>query len=162
MYLREQGNRHDLITAVFATGFEDDLVRLLSRVDALESFLNSDDGANLLIAYRRAANILRIEEAKDGKTYTTAANKEDFIEVAEKRLMEQIVIMNGETKNALSKEDFSGAMISMASLRHPVDDFFDQVKVNDSNPLLRENRLRLLSNVRTAMDQFADFSLVKG
>ncbi len=162
VYLREQGNRHDLITAVFATGFEDDLVRLLSRVDALESFLNSDDGANLLIAYRRAANILRIEEAKDGKTYTTAASKEDFIEVAEKRLMEQIVIMTGETKNALSKEDFSGAMISMASLRHPVDDFFDQVKVNDSNPLLRENRLRLLSNVRMAMDQFADFSLVKG
>tara|TARA_B100000686_G_C16800432_1_gene985572 strand:+ start:2002 stop:4077 length:2076 start_codon:yes stop_codon:yes gene_type:complete len=162
VHLREKGIRHDLISAVFAAGFEDDLLRLLSRVDALKAFLDSDDGANLLIAYRRAANILRIEETKDKKSFSSKTNPQEFTEQAEKNLMNKINSISEQIGRSLQNDDFRGAMVSMSKLRAPVDDFFEQVKVNDSNLSLRENRLRLLFNVKIAMDEFADFSLVQG
>ncbi|MEE8559184.1 MAG: glycine--tRNA ligase subunit beta, partial [Alphaproteobacteria bacterium] len=140
--LREKGVRHDLISAVFAVGGEDDLVRLLARVQALQGFLGTDDGANLLVAYQRAANIVRIEAKKDQTTYKGRDLRVDQLKkVEEKRLYACISEAENGAANALEDEDFTGAMAALAKLRRPVDEFFDRVTVNTDNADLRANRL---------------------
>jgi glycyl-tRNA synthetase beta chain len=162
VHLRERGVRHDLIAAVFALGDEDDLVRLLARVEALQDFVSGADGANLLVAYRRAANILRIEEKKDGRTYS-GVPRPDLLQVAEERRLDK-ALHDAALSNAaaLAKEDFGAAMAALAALRGPVDQFFDKVTVNTDDKELRENRLRLLSQIRDTLNHVADFSRIEG
>jgi glycyl-tRNA synthetase beta chain len=162
VHLREKGVRHDLIDAVFALGGEDDLVRLLGRVEVLGAFLESDDGANLLTAYRRAANIVRIEEKKDDTRYGGAHRAELLEASEEKELAESLEASASGVRHALSGEDFTGAMAALAGLRRPVDDFFDRVTVNTDEANLRENRLRLLGAIGATMNQVADFSRIEG
>ena len=162
VHLRERGVRHDLISAVFALGGEDDLVRLLARVDALEKFLASDDGANLLTAYKRAANIVRIEERKDKTTYDAAPDSTLFKQDQEVVLYEALRKAAASAKAALKSEDFTAAMSAMAALRPPVDAFFDHVTVNAEDAALRVNRLRLLSAIGGTLRQVADFSKIEG
>jgi glycyl-tRNA synthetase beta chain len=160
--LREKGVRHDLVSAVFALGGEDDLVRLLARVAALQKFIESEDGANLLVAYRRAANIVRIEEKKDKASFDAVVNTSKLIEAEEKALHAALGAVEGKVATAIEREDFAAAMAAMASLRRPVDAFFDKVTVNANDAGLRENRLRLLSQIRTTLDRVADFSKIEG
>lgn len=165
--LRDQGVRHDLIAAIFALGDEDDLVRLLARVEALGAFLDSEDGANLLVAYRRAANILRIEEKKDGQSYAGAAERDRFKAPEEFSLALRLGHATGESLAALEADDFAGAMAALAALRAPVDAFFDKVTVNvpgktEEDRALRVNRLRLLSQIRDTLNRVADFSEIEG
>ncbi len=161
--LREKGVRHDLISAVFAVGGEDDLVRLLARVQALQGFLGTDDGANLLVAYQRAANIVRIEAKKDQTTYKGRDLRVDQLKkVEEKRLYACISEAENGAANALEDEDFTGAMAALAKLRRPVDEFFDRVTVNTDNADLRANRLRLLARIDETLDRVADFSKIEG
>lgn len=163
--MREQGVRHDLVTSVFALGSEDDLVRLLKRVDALAAFLASEDGANLLTAYRRAANIVAIEEKKDSRAYEGRADLKLIKargEVAEAELHGTLGVIEVKIADALKAEDFAAAMASLASLRAPVDRFFESVTVNAEDADLRENRLKLLAKIRDTMNQLADFSKVEG
>ena len=160
--LREKGVRHDLVDAVFALGSEDDLLRLLARVDALQAFLATENGANLLVAYRRAANIVRIEEKKDAASYNGAPEQAALAADEEKALWSALRRAEGEIDSALAKEDFSGAMQAMAALRTPVDSFFDKVTVNTDQPELRANRLRLLAQIKATMDRVAEFSRIEG
>ena len=162
VHLREKGVRHDLITAVFALGGEDDLVRLLARVEALDRLLKSDDGANLLVAYRRAANIVRIEEKQDGRAYDGPARREGLRTPEEKALAERLAQAAATAEAALRREAFDEAMTALAGLRGPVDEFFDRVTVNTDEPELRENRLRLLSEIRATLYRVADFSKIEG
>jgi glycyl-tRNA synthetase beta chain len=160
--LREQGRRHDLVDAVFALG-DDDLVRIVTRVEALDAFLTTEDGANLLAGYRRAANILKAEAKKNpGEVYDGAVDPAR-LSAAEERaldaaLRQAVVAMEPQ----LAKEDFVAAMSSLAALRRPVDEFFDKVLVNDPDPAVRLNRLRLLSGLQDAAGRVADFSLISG
>ena len=165
--LRDHGVRHDLISAVFAVdrpggGTEDDLVRLLARVEALEKFLGADDGANLLVAYKRAANIVRIEEKKDKTEYNGGVDKTVFAQKEETALFSALEKVSALANASLEKEDFSAAMSSMAGLRKPVDDFFECVTVNVDDGALRENRLRLLSAIGETLRHAADFSKIEG
>ncbi len=160
--LKEKGVRHDLIDAIFALGRENDLVRLVARVEALQAFLKTEDGTNLLAGYKRAANILKAEEKQDAKTYTSEVQDGLLAVPAEKNLYTALAKAKAGISPALDAEDFSAAMRQMASLRGPVDAFFDDVKVNDENPKLRENRLNLLASLRAALHQVADFSRVEG
>lgn len=162
VHLREQGVRHDLVSAVFALGGEDDLVRLLARVDALSKFLGSDEGANLLAAYRRAMNIVRIEEKKDGKTWNEPVDADALEQDEEKALGQTLQGVTADAGQALAAEDFEAAMGALARLRAPVDAFFDRVTVNADDARLRANRLRLLAAIGTAMGGVADFSKVEG
>ncbi|HJR55788.1 MAG TPA: glycine--tRNA ligase subunit beta [Rhizomicrobium sp.] len=159
--LRDRGVRHDLIDAAFSLG-EDDLVRLVARVDALQVFLKSDDGKNLLAGYKRAANILKAEEKKDGRTYISEVDETILPEVADKALHAALAKAIGAIGPALDKEDFAAAMREMAALRGPVDGFFEAVKVNADDPRLRENRLHLLAGLRAALHRVADFSRIEG
>ena len=164
--LRDQGVRHDLIAAVFALG-EDDLVRLRKRVDALGSFLASEDGANLLIAYRRAANIVRIEEGKDKARYSDAPDRDLFQLDEERALDRRLRDATTTSQEALKGENFAGAMAALAALRAPVDEFFNKVTVNvpgntEESRALRVNRLRLLSQIRDTLNRVADFSQIEG
>ncbi len=162
VHLREAGVRHDLISAVFALGGEDDLVRLLARVKALEAFLASEDGANLLIAYRRAANIVRIEEKKDGTSHGGAVEAGLLRQPEEMALAERIGEVRPEAAAAVADERFPDAMAALARLRQPVDAFFDKVTVNTDDAAVRANRLRLLSQIVGAMQDMADFSKIEG
>ncbi len=162
VHLRDQGVRHDLVSAIFALGDEDDLVRLLARVDALKAFLASDDGSNLLVAYRRAANIVRIESKKDKKGFEDAPDPTRFVEATERDLGERLHILVPEAQRHVAEEDFAGAMTVLAGLRQPLDAFFEDVTVNADDPALRENRLRLLAEIQRTMDTIADFSRVEG
>ena len=162
VHLREQGVRHDLIAAVFAGGAEDDIVRLLARVDALRDFLDTEDGANLLTAYRRASNIVRIEENKDGTVYDGEADERLLEEQQEIELYRRLAAARAGIADALSGERFGEAMAALAGLRAPVDAFFDHVTVNCANSHLRVNRLRLLSQIRSALGGVADFSQIEG
>ena len=161
VHLREQGVRHDLVSAVFALGGEDDLVRLMARVDSLAGFLGSEDGGHLLTAYKRAANILRIEEKKDDATFTAEPDAALFAEDQERSLHEAIIDVNQRALNALDGEAYEEAMAVMSNLRHPVDEFFDHVTVNADDAALRHNRLNLLSEIRDSLDRIADFSMIK-
>ena len=162
VHLREKGVRHDLVNAVFALGDEDDLVRLLARVDALGAFLSSDDGANLLVAYRRAANIVRIEEKKDGITYAGPADEKALSQDEEKALYTALSEVRGAVVAACKAENFADAMGALARLRRPVDAFFDKVTVNTDAAATRVNRLKLLAEIGAAMGEVADFSKVEG
>ncbi|MEI8395269.1 MAG: glycine--tRNA ligase subunit beta [Rhodospirillaceae bacterium] len=159
--LRDRGVHHDLINAIVELGGEDDLVRLLARVEALGGFLGSDDGANLLIAYRRAANIVSIEEKKDGRSYGAEPDAGQLVQAEEKALEEALQTVTAALRPKLEAEDFAGAMAELARLRGPVDAFFDKVTVNAENAGLRENRLKLLTQIRTTMNLIADFSQIK-
>jgi glycyl-tRNA synthetase beta chain len=161
VHLKEQGVRHDLIAAVFALG-EDDLTRLVNRCAALTAFVKSEDGANLLVAYRRAANILRIEEKKDSRVYS-GVPRPDLLQAAEERELDKALNQaTVKSAAALKAEDFSVAMTALAQLRGPVDRFFAKVTVNTDDAELRENRLRLLSQIRDTLNLVADFSLIEG
>ena len=161
--LKDKGVRHDLIAAVFGVGGEDDLVRLLARVEALEAFLRSDDGANLLVAYQRASNIVRIEEKKDSKTYEGATVSSELLSQEEEKILaERIFKAETEARVALERENFTAAMAALAKLRRPVDAFFDKVTVNCDEADLRANRLRLLARIGTTLGKVADFSKIEG
>ena len=160
--LKEKGIRHDLIDAVFSLGHEDDLVRLVARVEALQAFLKSEDGAHLLAGYKRAVNILRIEEKKDGKTFISEVTEKLLSEPAEKALFAALTKARAAITAALEKEDFVAAMQQMAALRAPVDVFFEAVKVNADDKQVRENRLNLLASLRATLHQVADFSRIEG
>lgn len=162
VYLRDRGVRHDLISAVFAVGGEDDLVRLLARVNALKDFLATDDGANLLIAYKRASNIVRIEEKRDQTSYEGTAEEWLLSESEEKELYRALIAAQEQIRELLKGERFSEAMQVVARLRPPVDAFFDSVTVNCEDARLRANRLRLLSQIRLALRGIADFSQIEG
>jgi len=160
--LREKGVRHDLIAAIFAKGGEDDLVRLLARVNALSDFVDSEDGANLIIAYRRAANIVRIEEKKDGASFAAAIDSALLGQDEEKALAQALAAVRPALDKALSSEDYAAAMAALAQLRRPVDAFFDKVTVNCDDAAVRVNRLRLLSQIGAAMEAIANFSKIEG
>jgi glycyl-tRNA synthetase beta chain len=162
VHLREQGVRHDLVSAVFALGDEDDLVRLLARVHALAEFLKAEDGANLLVAYRRAVNIVRIEEKKDQETYDGPVDALLLSAPEERALAELLQSVAGRMVPHLESERFVEAMSVLASLRPVVDAFFDKVTVNAEDRALRANRLRLLSHIGLTMGKVADFAKIEG
>ncbi len=162
VHLKEQNVRHDYISAAFGEGGEDDLVRLMARGAALSDFLGSDDGANLLIAYRRAANILRIEEKKDGVNYDQPVDESLLEDGAEKALHGRIHDVSNLVSGAISHDEFEAAGTAAATLRKPVDAFFDKVTVNADDSALRVNRLRLLSTIRNLLDQLANLSKIEG
>ena len=162
VHLRSDGVRHDLIAAVFALGDEDDLVRLCARVHALGGFLATEDGANLLTAHKRAANIVAIEEKKDGIAYSGPVEPAMLRESEERALSESLDAVGAETAPLVEKEAFDEAMATLAGLRGPVDAFFDRVKVNADDRGLRANRLKLLSEIRATMGNLADFSRIEG
>jgi glycyl-tRNA synthetase beta chain len=156
--LRDQGQRHDLVDAVFALG-DDDIVRIVAKVTALGEFLGTEDGTNLLAGYKRAVNILKAEEKKGalpaGEPNASAPGEEGALTGA-------VGVMGVELTAALDKEDYAAAMTALATLRGPVDSFFDKVLVNSDVPAERDNRLRLLAKVRDAMGRVADFGQVTG
>ncbi|MEM1391519.1 MAG: glycine--tRNA ligase subunit beta, partial [Pseudomonadota bacterium] len=163
-YLRDQGQRHDLIDAVFALG-EDDLVLIVKRVEALAAFLDTEDGANLLAGYKRAANILRAEEKKDKRAFDGAVSSKSLSEPGEQALYAAIQTSTKAAKTAIEAEDFEAAMSALATLRGPVDTFFDgpdSVMVNADDPAIRENRLNLLNMMRGSIQTVAEFSKISG
>ena len=189
---RDAGVRHDLIDAVFALGGEDDVVRLLARVNALQRFVETDEGADLLTAYKRAANILKKENWTGPQVMSSRADqgipqtgeedplvlveepglKEAVAEMAsgeagaqlpeEKSLIFALDKAEADASQAIEKEDFTGAMAALALLRRPIDEFFDHVTVNDPDPAKRERRLNLLMRFRDAVNEVADFSRIEG
>jgi glycyl-tRNA synthetase beta chain len=161
VHLRSAGVRHDLISAVFAAGEEDDLIRLLAKVEALQAFLATDDGVNLLTAHRRASNIVRIEERRDGRSYAGQPDGQRLQVKEEQALFFRLMTVGGDITGALEREDFAEAMRALARLRQPVDAFFDRVTVNAEDPELRVNRLYLLDQIRSALGAVADFSLIE-
>jgi glycyl-tRNA synthetase beta chain len=159
--LRSIGARHDVLAAIFAARPDDDIARLVARTEALAGFIQTPDGADLLLAYRRAANISRIEQRKGGPSDDTI----DFRLIKindEERLATQIDAASSRIREDLQSDDFSGALSALATLRGPVDAFFDTVTVNASDPDLRLNRLRLLNRLCTTMHRVADFSRIEG
>src|SRR5271166_3721421 len=163
--LRADGARYDVLNAVFgakgfAAGSDDDLTALLARSDAIASLLQTADGANLLTAYRRAANILRIEERKDGP-YDTAPEVDLFQETAEIDLHQALIACHVVIR-LLQEEMYGQAMTTLSRLRAPLDAFFETVTVNAEAPDLRRNRLRVLAGVRSIIDQIANFSRIEG
>ncbi|MCK2053283.1 glycine--tRNA ligase subunit beta [Methylobacterium sp. 37f] len=164
VYLRDKGARHDLIDAVFALPGQDDLLMVVRRVEALGSFLETDDGKNLLAGYKRAANILRIEEKKDGRTYDAApdAALAATDEPEERALAKALAVAREKASAAVAAEDFAGAMQALSTLRAPVDAFFERVTVNADDADLRRNRLALLNALRAATREVADFSRIEG
>jgi glycyl-tRNA synthetase beta chain len=160
--LRDQGARHDLVDAVFSLGGQDDLLIVVRRVDALGKFLDTDDGKNLLAGTKRASNILSIEEKKDKRAFEGAPDQGLYNLPEEKALASAIDQVKSEAGSAVAREDFATAMSAMAKLRPAVDAFFDKVKVNDDEPKVRENRLKLLNEIRAATRAVADFSKIEG
>ena len=161
VHLRDKGARHDLIDAMFSLPGQDDLALIVKRVEALTEFLKSDDGANLLAGVKRAQNILTIEEKKDKVSHTgdydaaAAAPEEQTLAAA-------IDKVKSDTIAALNVENFAGSMRALAELRAPVDAFFDKVTVNADDAALRQNRLHLLSQIRAATLNVADFTKISG
>jgi len=167
--LRGEGKRFDVVNAILANTADDDLLRVQQRGDALESFIKTDDGANLLVAYRRGINILRIENEKDGP-HIGEVDVSALVEDAEIKLSTAIHMLGMRLSHAphldgpgvLDQGDFDKALQGLASLRSPVDAFFKDVTVNAENPALRRNRLRLLAKLRDVMHRVADFSKLEG
>jgi glycyl-tRNA synthetase beta chain len=162
--LREQGARHDLADAVLVQHGEgkDDLLLIVRRVEALGKFLATDDGKSLLAGYKRAANILRIEEKKDGTTYHGRPDPHLYLQPEERQLAAGIHAVKEEAARAVAQEDYEGAMAAIAKLRSDVDAFFDKVTVNVEMADRRENRLKLLNEIREATRSVADFSRIEG
>jgi glycyl-tRNA synthetase beta chain len=161
VHLREEGARHDLVDAVFALAGQDDLLLIVRRVEALAHFLDTDDGRNLLAGYRRATNIIRIEERKDDRSYDGDPDPRAYEQAAERELAAAIERAKAEASSAVGREDFAAAMAAISRLRPQVDAFFDEVTVNVEAPALRENRLRLLNQIREATGAVADFSKIE-
>ncbi len=171
VYLRDRGSRHDLISSVFSAGQpaaeanHRDLLMIVRRVEALGRFLDTEDGANLLAGYRRAANILRIEEKKDGQAYIEAPDHaliRQHGQAEEKVLSEVLETAARHSREHVMREDFEGAMRALSELRPAVDAFFDKVTVNAEDQALRSNRLLLLNAIRETMHNVADFSRIAG
>jgi glycyl-tRNA synthetase beta chain len=162
VHLREEGVRHDLIDAVFALPGQDDLALIVKRVEALGEFLETDDGANLLAGLRRAASILAIEEKKDKTSYDGDYDIKLLQAPEELALAAAIESTKQDTSAAIAVENFKGAMRALAELRRPVDAFFEKVTVNVEDQKVRQNRLRLLSQIRAATMRVADFSKIAG
>ena len=160
--LREQGARHDLVDAVFALEGQDDLVLIVRRVEALAQFLDTEDGKNLLAGFKRAANILRIEEKRDNATYDGQPDERLYQLPEEIALARAVNVAKDDAGRAVAAEDFVAAMTAMAKLRPHVDAFFDKVTVNVDDPALRANRLKLLNEIRAATRAVADFSKIEG
>src|SRR5665213_656274 len=161
--LRDQGARHDLVEAVVGIGSNEvGLLSVVRRVEALGKFLNTDDGKNLLAGTKRASNILAIEEKKDKRSFDGAPDPALYSLAEEKALARATDQVKVEAGRAVAKEDFAAAMRAMAKLRPAVDAFFDKVKVNDDDPKVRENRLKLLNESRAATRAVADFSRIEG
>jgi glycyl-tRNA synthetase beta chain len=162
--LRDQGARHDLVDAVLTQQGEgsDDLLLIVRRVEALGKFLATDDGASLLAGVKRAANILRIEEKKDGRQYTGAPDAARYAQDEERALAGAIDTAKADAAKSVGAEDFGGAMRAIAKLRPVVDAFFDKVTVNADDKAVRENRLKLLNEIREATRAVADFSRIEG
>ncbi len=160
--LRDRGITHDLIDAVYALGDQDDLVLLVKRVDALQSFLGTEDGKNLLAGYKRAANILAAEEKKEKATIAPQPDPSLAVLADEQALFEALAATEVAVAPALYQENFEAAMSSLAKLRAPIDAFFDKVTVNADDPALRVNRLALLARIRVVTGQVADFSKIEG
>jgi glycyl-tRNA synthetase beta chain len=158
--LRGEGARHDILSAVFAAGGDDDIVRLLARSAALNALIATDDGRNLLAAYKRAANILRIEDKKDGPH--AALVDANLLQTPDETTLHAALAATANLKKLLAAEDFAGAMAVMAGLRAPLDAFFANVTVNADDPGLRRNRLGLLASIRERMNDIADFSAIEG
>lgn len=159
---KAEGVRHDLIDAVVSLGGEDDLVRLLARVHALQSFLGTDDGENLLAGYKRAVNIVNIEEKKRGKTFSGAVNAKLLKEKQELALFEGLEAAKEAIFKAVADEKFEDAMAAVANLRAPIDAFFEKVTVNVDDQVVSENRLNLLAGFRAVLMPVADFSKIEG
>ena len=160
VYLKDEGARHDAIDAVMQDD-DDDLLQVARRVEALISFINTDDGNNLIAGFKRAFNILEAEIKKK----TRIADKVDpelFIEEEEKSLFNAIVDAENKVKSHIASNDFSGALLVLAGLRQPVDAFFEKVLVNDNNDAVRANRLSLLQRITTVTGKVADFSKLAG
>jgi glycyl-tRNA synthetase beta chain len=162
--LREQGARHDLVDAVLAQHGEghDDLLLIVRRVEALGKFLGTEDGTSLLAGVKRAANILRIEEKKDATTYHGKPHADLYLQPEERQLAAAIHSVKQEAAKAVAREDFEGAMAVLSKLRPDVDAFFDKVTVNVPAADRRENRLKLLNEIREATRAVADFSKIEG
>ena len=160
--LREQGARHDLVDAVFALEGQDDLLLIVRRVEALGKFLDTEDGKNLLIGYRRAANILRDEEKKDKRTYSGSPDAGLMRDPLEGHLWGTIQSTIADANHHVVREDFESAMETLSTLRTAVDAFFEGVTVNVEDKKLRENRLKLLNEIRDATRTVADFSRIEG
>jgi glycyl-tRNA synthetase beta chain len=158
--LRTDGARHDVLAAVFTTAHDDDLVRVLARTQAVAAFLGTEDGGHLLAAYKRAVNILRIEERRDGPH--DGAVHQDALQLPEEQALYAALQRMADIEDVLRQELFAAAMSELATLRGPLDAFFDKVTVNAPEPELRANRLRMLAGVRGAMNRVADFSAIEG
>ena len=157
--LRAEGARHDVLAAVFAAASDDDIVRALARTEAIAALLKTEDGTNLLAAYKRAANILRIEDKRDGPH---AGDVEPArLEQAEEQALYNALQQSGGALEALAAEAYGVATATLAKLRPPLDAFFDKVTVNAEDPALRKNRLHLLNALRTLLNQVADFSTIE-
>ena len=159
--LREQGARHDLVDAVFALEGQDDLLMIVRRVEALGKFLDTDDGKSLLTAVKRASNILSIEEKRDKRVYDGAPDATLYRNEFERDVATVIELQKKLAASYIVREDFAGAMTAIAALRPAVDAFFDHVKVNDDDAKVRENRLKLLNEIRAATREVADFSKIQ-
>ena len=162
VFLRDQGIRHDVIDACIAMDGSDDLTLLVKRARALEDFMTSDDGGNLLQGFKRANNILTQAEAKDGVEYSYGGDVKFAEEPAEIALFEALALSEGAISSAVETEDFAAAMGSMAALRAPIDAFFEAVQVNSNNQVVRRNRLNLLHQIRQVCGQVADFTRIEG
>lgn len=162
VHLKDQGTRHDLVAAVFALGGQDDLVLLVERVNALAGFVGSEAGVNLLAGHKRATNILTKEEKKDGKSYDATPDTSLLVDADEKALGTALATAQAAVVPALDAEDFDTAMKALSQLRQPVDAFFETVTVNADDPALRENRFKLLAQIRDTLHQVADFSQIEG
>ncbi|WP_114010275.1 glycine--tRNA ligase subunit beta [Cohaesibacter intestini] len=162
VHLKDKGARHDLLDAVFALGDQDDILMIAKRVEALGSFLSSDDGANLLAGYRRAANILRAEEKKSGESFDGTIEGAHLHEAEEIALASAVEKARVAAQEAVAAEDFEAAMTALAILREPVDAFFEKVLVNDEREEVRTNRLRMLTHIRSTTLTVADFSKIAG
>jgi glycyl-tRNA synthetase beta chain len=162
VYLRGQGVRHDFVSAVFALGDQQDLLDVAERTRALQEFLETDDGANLLAAYKRATNIVQIEEKKDAQSYGGTNELYPGMETSETTLFEYLGEAASGAKEAIDLGDYKGAMEAMSRLRKPIDDFFDNVTVNAEDAELRTNRLRLLAQFRSTLGEVAAFGEIEG
>ena len=151
-----------MIDAVLAAGPQDDLALIVKRLDALTDLLKTEDGANLLAGVKRASNILAIEEKKDKTCFAGSVDPTLLAVVEEQLLYVAVTKVANDTRKAIDVERFDGAMRALAELREPVDAFFDKVTVNDADPALRRNRLALLSQIRAATSNVADFSKIAG
>jgi glycyl-tRNA synthetase beta chain len=160
--LRADGLRHDFFEAVTAAGFVDDLRDMTLRAESLQSFLATDDGATLMSGYRRATNILKDEEKKDGAPASADFDRASLVEPEELALADAVVTARTLVDEAVAREDYAAAMRAIAALRPPVDHFFDKVRVNTEDPTLRRNRLGLLAALRDVTRQVADFSQISG